>query len=78
MTGNRIHWGRTSSMGPDHARWPDTYPAQPEASHAAPELDDDQDRDGLGFFRGMRVAFIAAVGLVGACLFIAWGIWSNW
>lgn len=74
MTTDQVNWGRTGSMGPDHAHWP----AQPEAAHAASELDDDQDRDGLGFFRGMRVAFIVAACLVGGCLFIAWGIWSNW
>ena len=74
---DRVTWGRPGSTGPD--AWPDTYMVEPpEAAHAASELDDDQDADGMGFFRGLRVAVIFAIGIAGACAVIAWGVASAW
>jgi hypothetical protein len=47
-------------MGPHAALWPDTHPAEPP--QAASEIDDDdQDRDGLGVFRGLRHAVRVAL-----------------
>lgn len=69
---DRVTWGRTGSMGPDHAHWP----AQPEAAHAASEVeDDDQGDDREGH---VLVTAIVACGLTLAALVIAWGLWSTW
>lgn len=69
----QVHWGRTGSMGPDHAHWPEAQ--QPEAAHAASELDDDQDDERDGH---VLVTAIVACGLTLAALVIAWGLWSTW
>ena len=70
---DHVKWGRT--LGPSQPFWPDTMPAQPEAAHAASELDDDQDRDGLGFFRGLRHAL--GVALFVACVIALAVFWRS-
>ena len=71
MTTDQVTWGRAgSTLGPAHEHWPE----QPEAAHAASEVDDDQD-DGDG---AVLVTAIVAGGLTLAALVIAWAIWSHW
>lgn len=70
MRDDQIRWGRT--IGPAAPHWPDTCPAQPEAAHAASEVNDDDDERG----GHVLVTALVACGLTLGALVIAWGLWS--
>ena len=66
---DHVTWGRTGSMGPAHAQWPDTYPLEePEAAHAASEIGhDDREPPGqlfVGVFWGAVFTAICAAAAV--------------
>jgi hypothetical protein len=67
---DQVNWGRT--IGPNAPLWSE---AQPEAAHAASEINDDDSPELMG---GAFVSAICIVGITAAVALITWTIWSYW
>lgn len=70
---DRVTWGRPGSASPD--AWPDTYMVeQPEAAHAASEVDDDTDeRKGHVLVTALCIFLTTA-----AVALLSWAVITHW